>query len=129
MATLCQRAVTVAGHCADPRPATGNAVRESEIDAGLWSILSEAFGGRVGISGDAQLDFSADSEDEETNDKESKADVGAKNKLPPVAQLATALQGGMEAIAASLGSRPTGEDHFRSLTVVLLQQHEATRRF
>ncbi|EGZ26523.1 hypothetical protein PHYSODRAFT_292853 [Phytophthora sojae] len=42
------------------------------MNAGLWSILSDAFGGRVGISGDALLDSSGDAEEEETDDKESK---------------------------------------------------------
>ncbi|KAE9037604.1 hypothetical protein PR003_g6095 [Phytophthora rubi] len=106
---------------------TGNTARESETDGDLWAILSDAFGGRVGISGEVFLDSTADEEDKETD---ATKDQGAsKQKAPPVAQLVTALQGGMEAIAASLGSRSTADENLRSLAELLQQQQYESRRF
>jgi hypothetical protein len=77
--------------------------------------------GRVGISGEVLLDSTADDEDEETDTTKDQA--AFKQKAPPVVQLATALQGGMEAIAASLGSRSTADDN------LLQQQQDENRRF
>ncbi|KAG3030086.1 hypothetical protein JG687_00013560 [Phytophthora cactorum] len=109
---------------------TGNSVRVSEMDDGLWTILSDAFGGRVDISGEVLLDSAVDEdEDEEVGSASSKDDGTPTQKHARVAQLAAALQGGMEAIAASLGSRLSSEDQMRSLTASLQQQHEETRRF
>ncbi|KAE8897226.1 hypothetical protein PF005_g18001 [Phytophthora fragariae] len=101
------------------------------MNGGFWTILNDAFGGRVGISGDVLLDSTVDDDEEEEEAREAanKEDTGTKPKPPPVAQLATALQGGMEAIAASLGSRSSSEVDFHALTVSLQQQHEETRQF
>ncbi|KAG3083276.1 hypothetical protein PI125_g19777 [Phytophthora idaei] len=108
---------------------TGNSVRVSETDDGLWTILSDVFGGREGICGEVLLDSAVvKEEDEEAGSASSKDDGTPKQKPAPVAQLAAALQGGMEAIAASLGSWSSSEDQMRSLTASLQQQHQETRR-
>ncbi|OWY97556.1 hypothetical protein PHMEG_00031887, partial [Phytophthora megakarya] len=78
---------------------SGNDIRINELGEGLWTILNDAFGGRVGISGEVLLDSSIDDGQEEEEPKEESA---SKAKPPPIAQLDTALQGGMETIAASL---------------------------
>ncbi|ETM33764.1 hypothetical protein L914_19029 [Phytophthora nicotianae] len=110
---------------------TGNAARISEMDEGLWVILNDAFGGRVGISGEVLLDSAIDEddgEDVEGGGAQATEEV-LKQKPAPVAQLATALQGGMEAIAFSLGARSAAENQLRALTSAIQQQHEDTRRF
>ncbi|KAG7380853.1 hypothetical protein PHYPSEUDO_006746 [Phytophthora pseudosyringae] len=99
------------------------------MNEGLWTILHDAFGGRVSISGEILLDSAVDDDEEDTGEVSSKEDNGTKPKPLPVAQLATALQGGMEVIAASLGSRSSTEDNSHALTVSLQQQHEETRQF
>ncbi|GMF35181.1 unnamed protein product [Phytophthora lilii] len=110
---------------------TGNSARISEMDEGLWAILNDAFGGRVGISGDTLLDSAIDEDD--GNNMEDAAELAeeevSKQKPVPVAQLATALQGGMEAIASSLGACSAADGQLRALTSALQQQHEETRRF
>ncbi|KAF4139898.1 hypothetical protein GN958_ATG10887 [Phytophthora infestans] len=95
---------------------TGNAARISEMDEGLWAILNDAFGGRD------------DDEGMEVDVAQATEEV-SKQKPAPVAQLATALQGGMEAIASSLGARSSAEDQLRALTSAIQQQQEETRKF
>ncbi|KAI9998614.1 hypothetical protein PInf_003196 [Phytophthora infestans] len=102
---------------------TGNAARISEMDEGLWAILNDAFGGR--------LDSAIDEDDDEGMevDVAQATEEVSKQKPAPVAQLATALQGGMEAIASSLGARSSAEDQLRALTSAIQQQQEETRKF
>ncbi|KAG3111443.1 hypothetical protein PI124_g9219 [Phytophthora idaei] len=100
------------------------------MNDGLWTILSDAFGGCVGISGEVLLDSDVDEdEDEEAGSASSKDDSTPKQKPAPVAQLAAALQGGIDAITASFGLRPSSEDQMRSLTASQQQEHEETGRF
>ncbi|KAE9134352.1 hypothetical protein PF005_g3709 [Phytophthora fragariae] len=106
---------------------TGNTARESEMDGELWAISSDAFGGRVGISGEVLLDSTTDEEDEETD--AAKDQRASKQRVIPVIQLATALQGGMEAIAAALGSRSAADENLHSLAELLEQQQDENRRY
>ncbi|KAE8879685.1 hypothetical protein PF002_g18642 [Phytophthora fragariae] len=100
--------------------------RENDMNVELWAFLSDVFEERVGISGEVLLDSTVDEEDEETATKDQGA---SKQKAPPVVQLATALQGGVEAIAASLGSRSTADENLRSLAELLQQQQDENCRF
>ncbi|KAG2780431.1 hypothetical protein PC129_g16826 [Phytophthora cactorum] len=100
------------------------------MNDGLWGIISDAFSGCVGISGEVLLDSAVDEEeDEEAGSASSKDDGTPKQNPAPMAQLAAALQGGMDGIVASFGLRSSSEDQMRSLTASLQQQHEETRRF
>ncbi|KAF4145313.1 hypothetical protein GN958_ATG05502 [Phytophthora infestans] len=110
---------------------TGNAARIREMDEGLWAILNDAFGGRVGISGEVLLDSAIDEDDDEGMevDVTQATEEVSKQKPAPVAQLATASQGGMKAIAFSLGARSSAEDQLRALTSTIQQQQEETRKF
>ncbi|KAG3245736.1 hypothetical protein PI124_g9518 [Phytophthora idaei] len=100
------------------------------MDDSLWTTISDVFGGRVGISGEVLLDSAVNEKEDEEAGSASSKDVGTPQQKPaPVAPLAAALQGGMEAITASLGSRSSSEDQMRSLTASLQQQYEETRRF
>ncbi|KAF4136294.1 hypothetical protein GN958_ATG14466 [Phytophthora infestans] len=110
---------------------TGNAARIREMNEGLWAILNDAFGGRVGISGEVLLDSAIDEDDDEGMevDVTQATEEVSKQKPAPVAQLATASQGGMKAIAFSLGARSSAEDQLRALTSTIQQQQEETRKF
>lgn len=117
---------------------TGNCARSlREIDDGLWSILHDAFSGKVGISGEVLLDSHLDGGESDSSvvDHDSgdadrpPADAPGKGKLSPIESLATSMRSGMEAIAASLSARTSPDDGLGSLAATLERHHEETRRF
>ncbi|GMF12781.1 unnamed protein product [Phytophthora lilii] len=121
---------------------TGNCARSlREIDDGLWSILHDAFSGKVDISGEVLLDSVLDGGESDSSgvDHDSGGAGGppadettappGKGKLSPIESLATSMQSGMEAIAASLSARTSPDDALGSLAATLERHHEETRRF
>ncbi|RLN76330.1 hypothetical protein BBJ28_00024338 [Nothophytophthora sp. Chile5] len=101
----------------------------ASIDEGLWFILSDAFASRGALSEDILMDSNLEDDDENGGaDSTETTPTKANQKAPPVAQLATALQSGMEAIAASMGTRAKSDDPIHALTRVLQQQHQESRR-
>lgn len=113
--------------------ATGNRARVATIDSQLWEILNDAFGSRPGINGNVLMDTDLAEDDDggvdsdgdatESNDAQS-----TSSKVPPIAQLATALQTGMQAIALSLSSRPVRDSSLDALASLLQTQHEENSR-
>ncbi|KAI9981604.1 hypothetical protein PInf_009360 [Phytophthora infestans] len=96
---------------------TGNTARISEMDEG--------------ISGEVLLDSAIDEDDDEGMevDVAQATEEVSEQKPALVAQLITALQGGMGANAFSLGARSSAEDQLRALTSAIQQQQEETRKF
>ncbi|KAG2925592.1 hypothetical protein PC129_g3103 [Phytophthora cactorum] len=120
---------------------TGNCARAlREIDDQLWGILHDAFSDKVGISGEILLGSHLDGGESDNSGEEpgsgcaviSRADESAptsgKSKLSPIESLASSMQTGMEAIAASMSMRNSPHDSLKSLIVTLQQQHEEIRR-
>ncbi|OWZ13753.1 hypothetical protein PHMEG_00012867 [Phytophthora megakarya] len=107
---------------------TGNDCSMQVLDEPLWVILNDAFAKKEGISGDVLADTNVDS-DEDASDKETGVsesnDGPSPGKLPPVTQLAHAMENGMTAIATAMGTRPSSDDNFRALTAALEKQTHA----
>ncbi|KAG2804065.1 hypothetical protein JG687_00013251 [Phytophthora cactorum] len=64
-----------------------------EADVHLWAILNDAFLSKEGLCGDVLVDTNDDEEERCTDDDGSVTVVSAsKGKIPPVAQLAHAME-------------------------------------
>ncbi|KAG6618378.1 uncharacterized protein IUM83_01268 [Phytophthora cinnamomi] len=119
-----------------------NASVLKEIDDQLWTILSDVFSSKEGLSGDVLADTNDDMEAESLDEKSSEEssdttdNARGHGKVAPVAQLAHAMEMGMTAIATAMDCRPASDENFRALAAAMEHQISAfqvqlqeTRRF
>ncbi|KAE9157820.1 hypothetical protein PF004_g32076 [Phytophthora fragariae] len=100
---------------------TGNNPREREIDEELWTILHDAFSPHEGISGEVLFDSQLEENEEDATPAENTEASPAKSKQP-IVQLASAMQSGLEAIAASMGPAASSSEAVEELAQAVKQQ-------
>ncbi|KAG2939684.1 hypothetical protein JG687_00019312 [Phytophthora cactorum] len=75
------------------------------------------------------MDTYLTNDDQEDSNTVSEVSTPAKpSQAPPVVKMATALQTGMEAIAASLSTLASNEDAIRSIAQTLQRQHAESQQ-
>ncbi|KAE8880301.1 hypothetical protein PF003_g35507 [Phytophthora fragariae] len=100
---------------------TGNNPREREIDEELWTILHDAFSPHEAISGEVLFDSQLEENEEDATPAENTEASPAKSKQP-IVQLASAMQSGLEAIAASMGPAASSSEAVEELAQAVKQQ-------